>query len=149
MASSSSDYHETLSVHIDMQTQQKSFKHVPLSLSRALRLVKDIEFNRTRASHASWDLSVSMPALLIIIYRTRGGPPLIDSDEDGTMPDFHSFEHRIKAKEKEGFFPIQRNLFETLCQLIQSTSAKSTQCIWIDAICINQNDVREENLKCP
>ena len=104
MASSSSDYHETLSVHIDLQTQQKSFKHVPLSLSRALRLVKDIEFNTENSSLSCVLGPFRLDACPAYNYPSyTWGPPLIDSDEDDKMPDFHSFEHKIKTKEKEGF----------------------------------------------
>lgn len=128
-----------------MQSQHEGFKYDPLPDSRSFRLIKEITSNAT-GSHLSCVLESfsvdACPSYGCLSY--TWGPALTsDSETDGST-DTARYELIVRAQEAAGILSIRENLSDFLCQL-SSSSFGPTQYMWIDAICIDQDNMRERS----
>ena len=128
-----------------MDPQQRRFKYDPLPESGSFRLIKEITSDAT-GSHLSCVLeSFSLdecPSYRCLSY--TWGPALISDAESGERTDTTMFELTVRAEEAVGVLSIHENLFDALCQL-SSSSLGSTLYMWIDAICIDQDNLKERS----
>ena len=129
-----------------MHPQQKRLKYDPLPESRCLRLIKEIASDAT-GPHLSCVLeSFSLdacPSYSCLSY--TWGPALTSDAESGEHTDTARFELNVRAEEAAGDLSINENLFDALCQMSDSSSLSSAQYIWIDAICIDQDNLKERS----
>ena len=128
-----------------MQSQPEGFKYDPLPDTRSFRLIKEIASDAT-GSHLSCVLETfsldACPSYGCLSY--TWGPALTSDAESGEPTDTARFELIVRAEETAGILSIRENLFDALCQLISSLSG-STQYMWIDAICIDQDNLKERS----
>ena len=128
-----------------MQPQQKEFKYDPLPDSHSFRLIKEIASNVT-GSHLSCVLeSFSLdacPSYGCLSY--TWGPALTSDAEGGERTDTARFELIVRAEEAAGVLFLNENLFDALCQ-ISSSSLGSALYMWVDAICIDQDNFKERS----
>ncbi len=129
-----------------MNPQQRRFKYDPLPESRCLRLIKGIASDAT-GSHLSCVLeSFSLdacPSYGCLSY--TWGPALTSDAESGEHTDTARFELIVRTEEAAGVLFINQNLSDALCQLSESSSLGSTLYMWIDAICIDQDNLKERS----
>ena len=128
-----------------MGPQRRRFKYHPLPKSHSFRLIKGIASDAT-GSHLSCVLkSFSLddyPSYRCLSY--TWGPALMRHPESGEHTDTTRFELTVRAKKAVGVLPIRENLFDALCQL-SSSSLGSPLYMWIDAICIDQDNLEERS----
>ena len=128
-----------------MQSLQEGFKFDPLPDTRSFRLIKEIGSDATR-SHLSCVLETfsldACPSYRCLSY--TWGPALINGAENGEPSATTRFELNLRAEETAGILSIGENLFDALCQL-SSSSFGPTQYMWIDAICIDQDNLKERS----
>lgn len=128
------------------QEQLIQYQYEPLCDSRAFRLVT----LHAGSQHASLKCSVKNYALdcspeFQALSYTWGSPyPDEDADADGERRsrDLELPTRSCKLDCSEGYLLVTNNLLDALYQLRDNTSDLQ---LWIDAICINQSDVRERN----
>ena len=128
-----------------MQPQQKGFKYDPLPDSRSFHLIKETASDVTR-SHLSCVLeSFSLDACPSYGYLSyTWGPALTSDAEGGEHTDTARFELIVRAEEAAGVLSVNENLFDALCQM-SSSSLDSTPYMWVDAICIDQDNLKERS----
>ena len=128
-----------------MDPQQRRFNYDPLPESRSFRLINEITSDAT-GSHLSCVLeSFSLdacPSYRCLSY--TWGPALTSDAESGEHTDTAKVELLVKTEEAVGVLSINENLSDALCQMSLS-SFGSTLYIWIDAICINQENLEERS----
>ena len=128
-----------------MDPQQKRFKYDPLPDSRSFRLIKEIMSDAT-GSHLSCVLeSFSLdhcPSYRCLSY--TWGSALTSDAESGEHTDTTRSELTVRAEEAAGVLSINENLSDALYQL-SSSSLGSTLYMWIDAICIDQDNLKERS----
>ena len=128
-----------------MPPQHKGFKYDPLPDTRSFRLIKEIASDVTR-SHLSCVLeSFSLdacPSYGCLSY--TWGPALTSDAETGGPTDTARFELIVRAEEVAGVLSINENLYDALCQM-SSSSLGSTLYMWVDAICIDQDNLKERS----
>ena len=128
-----------------MDPQQRRFPYNPLPESRFFRLIKEITSDAT-GSHLSCVLETfgldDCPSYRCLSY--TWGPALTNDPESGERTDTTRFELTVRAEEAVGLLSINENLFDALCQL-SSSSLGSTLYMWIDAICIDQDNLKERS----
>ena len=129
-----------------MQSQQQGFKYEPLPDTRSFRLVKEITSDAI-GSHLCCVLeSFSLdacPSYGSLSY--TWGPALTNTAETGEPTDTSRFELIVRADKTAGVLHIRENLFDALCQLTKSSSLGSTPYMWVDAICIDQDNLKERS----
>lgn len=131
-----------------MEGRQNQFQHNPLHTARALRLIKDIRFDaqgsKLSCAVETFDID-TLPSYLCLSY--TWGAALVGNEDDGSkeVANAKTWELNIMNKEDDGILYIQQNLFEGLCQISKSISADSTQYVWADAVCIDQDNLSERS----
>ena len=129
-----------------MQSQQQGFKYEPLPDTHSFRLIKEITSDVT-GSHLYCVLeSFSLddcPSYSCLSY--TWGPALTNTTETGEPADTSIFELVIRAEKTAGVLYIRENLSDALCQLTESSSLGSSTYMWVDAICINQDNLKERS----
>ena len=129
-----------------MDHQQQRFEYDPLPKSRSFRLIKDLASDAT-GSHLSCVLeSFSLdacPPYRCLSY--TWGPALTSDAGSGEHTNTAKVELVVRAQEAAGVLSINENLSDALCQLAESFSLGSTRYMWIDAICIDQDNSEERS----
>ena len=128
-----------------MDPQQRRFKYNPLPESGSFRLIKQIASDAT-GSHLSCVLeSFSLddcPSYRCLSY--TWGPALTSDAESGEHTDTAKVELIVRAEKAAGVLSINENLSDALSEL-RSSSLGPTLYIWIDAICIDQDNLKERS----
>ena len=129
-----------------MDPQERRFQYNSLTGSRSFRLIKALASDVT-GSHMSCVLeSFSLdacPSYRCLSY--TWGPALTTDAENGEHTDTTKGELIVRAEETAGVLSINENLSDALCQLAESFSLGSTQYMWKDAICIDQENLEERS----
>ncbi|KAK0510036.1 hypothetical protein JMJ35_007430 [Cladonia borealis] len=129
-----------------MQSQQEGFKYDPLPDTRSFRLIKEIASDAT-GSHLSCVLETfsldACPSYRCLSY--TWGPALISDAESGETTDTARFELIVRAEGTAGVLLIHENLSDFLCELSDSSSSGSKQYMWVDAICIDQDNLKDRS----
>ena len=129
-----------------MDSQQRKFQYDPLPESRSFRLIKELAFD-VAGCHLSCVLE-SFSLDNCPLYRCLSytwGPALTTDAEHGEHTDTTKAELIVKAEEAAGVLSINENLSDALSQLAESFSLGSTRYMWIDAICIDQENLEERS----
>ncbi|MCJ1243307.1 hypothetical protein MMC30_000504 [Trapelia coarctata] len=104
-----------------MEARRKPFPHPPLPATRALRLIKDLEFHaddsRLSCTLESFDLD-TCPPYAALSY--TWGPPMVGTSEEDGYNDPHHCELKTKSVNGSAVLRIGKNLFEGLSQICQS-----------------------------
>ena len=128
-----------------MQSQQEGFKYDPLPDTRSFRLIKEIASDAS-GSHLSCVLESfgldACPSYGCLSY--TWGPALTSDAETGGPTDTARFELIVRAEESAGVLSINENLYDALCQM-SSSLLDSTLYMWVDAICIDQDNLKERS----
>ena len=128
-----------------MQSQQEGFKYDPLPDTRSFRLIKEIASDAS-GSHLSCVLESfgldACPSYGCLSY--TWGPALTSDAETGGPTDTARFELIVRAEEAAGVLSINENLYDALCQM-SSSLFDSTLYMWVDAICIDQDNLKERS----
>lgn len=129
-----------------MDPQQRRFKYDQLPESRSFRLIKELASDAT-GCHLSCVLeSFSLdarPAYRCLSY--TWGPALTSNAGSGEHTNPAKVELVVRAEEATGVLSINENLSDALCQLAESFSLGTTRYMWIDAICIDQDNLEERS----
>ncbi len=128
-----------------MHPQQRRFKYDPLPASRSFRLIKEIASDATGSQLSCVLESFSLdacPSYGCLSY--TWGPALTSDLGSDEYADTARFELIVRAQEAAGVLSIKGNLYDALGQLI-SSSLGSTLYMWIDAICIDQDNLKERS----
>ena len=128
-----------------MEPEQTRFKYDPLLQSGSFQLIKEITSDAT-GSHLSCVLeSFSLdtcPSYRCLSY--TWGLALTTDAGSGEHINTAKVELIVRAEKAAGVLSINENLFDALCQL-SSSSLGSALYIWIDAICIDQDNLKERS----
>lgn len=144
----------------EMSTFDSPYQHLELDYSRVIRL---LQFKNGSADESagltltltSFNLDTDSPEYDALSY--TWGPPLKTPDCDAAYGPDHDVTIWLESSEEHtGFLKVGRNLYEALLQLrqlkIKQASDEANEkapnlapWIWIDAICINQQNEAEKS----
>ena len=127
--------------------QQRRFEYNPLPKSRSFRLIKELASDAT-GSHLSCVLeSFSLdacPSYHCLSY--TWGPALTSDAGSGGHTNTAKVELVVTAEAAAaGVLSINENLSDALYQLAKSFSLGTTRYMWIDAICVDQDNSEERS----